>query len=408
MFLPGVVRLTSQFYFLLERWAIMIDPGDVEDWVHEIEERPQSAAGIIRAIAARLVELEKWNSELLKDNITLRDGSRVNDYEGRIAALENQLEMLKRQPGPALASKLLPGEGLNLVLFHPRGQVVRLPFDLGGLSSGAEIARFSTALDPQLAPGMFFAGSKDELLFVYDSGRTVQIQNDQIRAVDGPLDWGKAQRVSPRPGEEMVAVQTITRLALFEYCAQISRRACAKLMPKSGFQSALARGSIGAGVKRRPDKTAGLVLCARDDFIVAASYEGYLLRIQAGLLPYTVDEILQLGVGDHLVSVFNTAGKSEMLIMTNTGKAVRRDFNDLEEAASYRSHGKAAFSAARRESGVRIAGAAGVSESDWGAVLRADGSLCLYRMDDLFASGAVETGEGSNPVLSFCVFGSPR
>ena len=67
----------------------MISSDQIEDWIHEIEERPASAGVILRSIAARLVELDKWNNELLSDNIELRSGNRVEEYEARVAALEH-------------------------------------------------------------------------------------------------------------------------------------------------------------------------------------------------------------------------------------------------------------------------------------------------------------------------------
>ena len=98
----------------------MVSTSEIEDWIREIEGRPASAPAIIRAIAARLSELDSWNEELLTDNIDLRSGNRVAEYEQRIHALENQLEMLKRQMGSASqAAFVLPQTAQDILLFHP-------------------------------------------------------------------------------------------------------------------------------------------------------------------------------------------------------------------------------------------------------------------------------------------------
>jgi len=383
----------------------MITPEQVEEWIREAQERPQSAASILRAIAARLEELDRWNNELLADNIELRSGSRVEDYESRIAALEYQLELLKRQAGGATALPAQPAEGLSLLLFEPRGQVLRLPLPPSPVH-GTELARLAGLDLREPPPGLAVAGPHDELLFVFDSGRTLTRQAGEIPAAPLELDWRQALRVEPRPGEELAAVLPITRLALFDACVQVSRRGCAKLMLKSSFQSFIARNSIGAGVKRRPDRTAGLVFCARDGRLVLASREGYLLCMPAERLPYTVDEIVQLGVSDYVVAAFSPGAQAHLVALTNTGKAIHREMDWLEPAGSFKSRGQPAFSAARREDGVRLVGAAAADEADWGVTLRADGALCAVSMGDLFASGAVAGGDEAGGLLAFALVGA--
>ncbi len=160
------------------------------------------------------------------------------------------------------------------------------------------------------------------------------------------------------------------------------------------------------GVKRRPDKTAGLVLCAREGLLVLASREGFLLSLPAGNLPYTVDEILQLGMSDYIVSAFSPGTQTHLLVITNNGKAIHREMDWLEPAASFKSRGQAAFSASRREAGVRVAGAAAVDEKDWGVVLRADGALCAVSIAELLASGAVSGEDQAGELLAFTLLGA--
>jgi hypothetical protein len=387
----------------------MITPDQVEDWIREVQERPPSAAAILRAIAARLAELDSWNNELLADNIELRSGNRVEDYESRIAALEYQLELIKRQAVGSLPGAAPAPETLSLLLFQPRGQVLRLPLGADALAHGLELARLLEPLDAsQPPPGLLAAGADEELLFVFDSGRTVTLRAGEIAAAEPTLDWRQARRVDPRPGEELAAVLPINRLALYDACVQVSRRGCAKLMLKTSFQSFIARSSIGAGVKRRPDKTAALVFCARDGRLVLASREGFLLSLPAERLPYTVDEILQLGVSDYIVAAFSPAAQAHLLVLTNTGKAVHREIDWLEPAGSFKSRGQPAFSASRREDGVRVVGAAAVDETDWGVVLRANGALCAVLVAELLASGAVSGGEEGGELLAFTLLGAVR
>lgn len=371
----------------------MISPDQTEDWIREIEDRPASAAVILRSITARLTELDKWNAELLTDNIELRSGKRVEEYESRLAALEYQLELLKRQVGGAPQAALPASHPASLLLFQPNGRVLRLPLLAEELTHAKELARFNTPPDPaQPAPNMLFVNPAEELLFVFDSGRTVTLPVKQITNTDSALDWTRAHRVDPRPGEELAAVLPMNQLAMYDFCVQVSRRACAKLMPKASFQSLLARGSIGAGIKRRPDKTAALTFCAREGKVVLVTHEGWLITMPASQLPYTVDEIMQLTVSDYVVAAFNPLEKSEFIALTNNGKVIHRDTDWFEPAASFKSRGQALYSPARRKTGVRLVGAAALESDDWGAVLRADGVLIALSISSLISAGLVESG----------------
>lgn len=369
----------------------MITPNQVEEWIQEVKARPASAAQILRAVAARLVELDKWNEELLADNIALRSGSKVEEYEARIAALDYQLEMLKRQAGGLLPRSAPAPQGASLLLFNPKGRVLRLSLP-PGLVPGAELGRLPAPLDPLAPPGLTAVHPGEELLFVFDSGRIVTLPVDAVALADAGLDWSQAHRVDPRPGEELVAVLPIARLALSDYCVQVSRRACAKLMPKPAFQSLIARGTIGMGVKRKPDRTAFLALCGREDSLVLASREGSLLALPVSLLPYTVEEVFQVGPADSIVSAFNPAGRSDLLVLTNNGKAIQRELGWLEPVKSFKSRGQSLVSPARLEAGVRLVGAAAVDKGTFAAVLYGDGLLRIHAVAELFSSGSLDPG----------------
>jgi hypothetical protein len=71
----------------------------IDEWMREAEARPESAVTIVRLIARRLGELTARNEELLAENIALQNGTRVEEYQKRIAHLEYQLDLLKRRFG---------------------------------------------------------------------------------------------------------------------------------------------------------------------------------------------------------------------------------------------------------------------------------------------------------------------
>jgi SepF-like predicted cell division protein (DUF552 family) len=71
----------------------------IDEWMKEVEDRPESAVTIVKLVVRRLRELSERNEELLADNIALQHGTRVEEYQKRIVHLEYQLDMLKQRFG---------------------------------------------------------------------------------------------------------------------------------------------------------------------------------------------------------------------------------------------------------------------------------------------------------------------
>ena len=116
----------------------MLTPEKIEEWLREVEERPSSAPLIIQYLANRLRDLDEWNEKLRVENLELRTGSRVAEYERQINHLEYQLDLLKRQVGGEVDLDLLSHvtpelepERLNLLVYGPGGYRFRDYLKLG-------------------------------------------------------------------------------------------------------------------------------------------------------------------------------------------------------------------------------------------------------------------------------------
>ncbi len=405
----------------------MISPEQVEEWINEVEGRPSSAALIIRYIAARLRDLTDRNEELLSENIELRTGRKVEEYESRIANLEYQLDLLKRQLGGEVNGKAFSQpavESINFLSYTTKGQVLRIECSIASLSSGKALAAFSET-PPGAGPLRILATiPTEELLFVFDSGRTEALPVTNIPtsslAADGTgkIGWENAFLIEPHGNEELVTVLPVARMTLYDCCVQVSRRGCAKKMMKTSFESHVAKSFVGAGVKGKPDKTCSLVLSGKDDLLVLVSRDGFLWTLDINQLPYTIEEVCKLGPIDYLITSFAIkpdrdpgAGQkrdasSSIFILTQNGKVIHREASWLEKPASYKSHGQASFSQARREAGVRVVGAAAITDEDWGAALSTAGELTVHKISDLLETGSLS----SNPtieIVDFVAFQGP-
>jgi DNA gyrase/topoisomerase IV subunit A len=340
----------------------------------------------------------------------------VDEYENRIASLEYQLELLKRQLGgevvlPIEAPPSQPApEMLSLMLYNPLGQVLRAEVDPLELSSGHAMGSLKGTSDlGEVQPAILAAPSQEELLLIFTSGRTVAMPASSLAASPAEnLDWQQAYLEEPRIKEELAAIQPIARMALYEYCIQVSRRGYVKKMRTSFFTSHAAEGYIGTGVKLPADRTYNLAFAGKDDLFVMVSQEGYIFSMTAERLPTAIEEVVHLGITDHIVAAFTVSQKPSILFVAQTGKAVHRDTSWLEPASTFKTKGQALLSRERREAGTRIVGAAPVGEGDWGVFLHNDGTLSAHQLNQLLADGSMERGWAASSIVSITTFHMPE
>lgn len=394
----------------------MISSQKIDEWIREIEERPSSALIIVRYIANRLSDLTARNEELLAENIQLRTGKKIEEYETRIANLEYQLEMLKRQLGGDLSalSVATPAvETVSLLIFNAQGEVLRVELDPDGLASRKPVAHLaevlSTTAGPEpvtrvLTPHLLVTGSHEELLFLFDSGRieTVPCTKLPVSTGDQPLQWKLAYLAEPRGAEELVAIVPIGRMSLADSIVQSSRRGFVKRMMRTAFEGHVSKFFVGTGVKLQADRTCGLTLCAKDDRFVMSSREGSAIALETGRMSYAIDESIRLSTTDHINACFALGSKKSLAFVTQTGKVIHREASWLEPAASGKSRGQAVFSEERRKSGVRLVGAAAVDEGDWCATLDSAGALAVHAISDVLGAGAIPVVDGE--ILAFAAF----
>ncbi len=383
----------------------MITPEKIEEWIKEAEQRPSSAPLIIQFIANRLRDLAGRNEELLAENIALLTGKRVEEYQQRLAHLEYQIELLKRQLKgelseadlaslPLTSGKPAPLQPPSLLVYNALGQILRLEIPLSPDPSNPWFT-IASPLTPDLEPPRLLAvPATEELLLVFTSGRAATLPLSSLPlTTPGPaLDWSQAAIPDePRAAEQLACLVPISRLALADVFLQTSRRGYAKKINTSLAPSILANHFIGTGIHLPADRTFAIALSKKDDRLALVSAEGYMQILEVPSLPTAIEEVIRLGVSDHLVAAFVPQPKSSILIATQVGKLIHRTADSLETATSFKTRGLSLLSPARREKGVRIVAATPAADGDWAAALHLDGQLTLHAVKDLFGSGVIPT-----------------
>ena len=402
----------------------MVTPKKIEEWIKEVEERPDSAPIILQYISNRLRDLTDRNEELLAENIALLSGKRVEDYEQRIAHLEYQLELLKRQLGDDLSleairisgqasAETIKPETLSLLVYSQQGRLLRLEIDPRSLMDGCALGKIQgEVLLEEEVPRLLVVSSSEEVMSIYTSGRISTYPISSIPSINatvernaGIIQWDRASLPDePRGGERLACLMPVSKLPLAEFFVHTSRRGFVKKIRTSMAQSILSNHYIGSGVKQPLDRTFSICLSGKEDHLILTSHEGYLLRLEMNRISSSVEEAIRLGSSDHLVSSFVFRPGTSVLVMTQIGKAVQITEDRLEVARSLKTRGQTAFSGQRREQGVRVVGAGSVREQDWAAGLHKDGQIILYSLGEIFASGKLPD---QSELLSFEPFPSP-
>ena len=373
-------------------------PNKMDEWMKEAEERPESAITIVRLIARRLRELTERNEELHAENIALQNGTRVEEYQKRIAHLEYQLDLLKRRF--SLGDNIILEESvdspaastLNLLVYNSYGRILRVELDSDAQILGRITDQRTNDREP---PRLIGIPSNEEVLLLFTSGRISTHKVSDIASVENGSAWSWEQAAlpdEPRAGEWLAGILPFSHLPLSDFFLQVSRRGCVKKTMTSMAQSVLDNHYLGKGTIQKSDQPLDVVLCQKKDRFAFVTYEGHLLGLDVDELSYSAEERIRLTATDYVVASFIAHPDESMLFITQTGKVIQRDSNNLELSKSPLAKGQALISPARLEQGTRFVGAASVKDADRIAVLDAKGSLNAHIAVSMTGAGSIEAG----------------
>ena len=383
----------------------------IDEWMKEAEARPESAVTIVRLIARRLHDLTERNEELLVENIALQNGTRVEEYQKRIAHLEYQLDLLKRRFGTdesvlaELPVNAAETSSLSLLIYNTYGRVLRVEMDSEAESIGRLV---DETLSSSEQPRLLAIPSNEEVLLLFTSGRVSTVSINDIPCVDtaagGHWRWEEAALPDePRAGEFLACITPLSRLPLADYFLQVSRRGCVKKTMTSMAQSILGNRYLGKGALQKLDQPFDATLCQKKDILGFVTIEGHLLGLDVDALSYSAEDRIRLTASDYVISSFVIHPEEPLLFVTQTGKVIHRQSEGLELSKSPLAKGQALIPPSRLEQGIRFIGAASVREGDRIVTLDATGELKVHSAEALIGAGSIEAGGMSGIAVSIGV-----
>jgi DNA gyrase/topoisomerase IV subunit A len=370
----------------------------IDEWMKEAEARPESAVTIVKLVARRLNELTERNEVLLAENIALQNGTRVEEYQRRIAHLEYQLDLLKRRFGSDdldFVELPLPSAAeatMSLLAYNNYGRILRIKIDPGI----RELGRIEDGtLQSSEQPRLLAVPSNEEVLLLFTSGRVSTCAVEELSTVETGTDWtweAAPLPDEPRAGEWLACVMPISHLPLSEFFLQVSRRGCVKKTMTSLAQSILGNHYLGKGTLQKSDQPFDATLCQKKDLIGFVTLEGKLLGLDVDELPYSAEDRIKLTASDYVIASFIPNAEESMLFVTQTGKVIHREYEALDLSKSSLAKGQALIPASRLAQGVRFIGAASVRDTERIAVLDAGGTLQIHEAGSIAGSGSIEAG----------------
>jgi DNA gyrase/topoisomerase IV subunit A len=371
----------------------------IDEWMKEAETRPESAVTIVKLIARRLRELTERNEELLTENIALQNGTRVEEYQKRIAHLEYQLDLLKRRFGgdesllvelPVNAEET---STLSLLVYNTYGRVLRIELD----ELDSKVKSLGRLVDETLStseqPRVLAVPSSEEVLLLFTSGRVSTYAVSDIPCLETGAEWSWERAAlpdEPRAGEFLACMMPLSRLSLSDFFLQVSRRGCVKKTMTSMAQSILGNRYLGKGALQKSDQPFEALLCKKKDILGFVTIEGHLLGLDVDALSYSAEDRIRLTASDYVIASFVARPEESMLFVTQTGKVIHRESESLELSKSPLAKGQALIPPSRLEQGVRFVGAASVREGDRIIALDATGSINVHSAEALTGAGSIE------------------
>ena len=368
----------------------------IDEWMKEVEERPESAVTIVRLVLRRLRDLTESSEELLAENIALENGSRVEEYQKRIAHLEYQLEMFKRRFGmdesttTDIPTPIESASTMELLVYNAHGRIFRVELDADIKEVGSITGEMMTDQEP---PRLLAVASNENLLLLFTSGRVEKFQAGDIPTVQLGDTWAWDQAAlpnEPHAGETLACIIPSSRMPLSDYFLQISRRGFAKKTLTTLSESILNNHYIGKGALHKSDQPLDLMLSRKNDIAALVTYEGKVTAFDVENLTYTTEDRIKLSATDYVVGSFVLPANTSLLCVTQNGKVIHRESKGIEVAKSASTKGQSLIPPTRLEHGVRFMGAAAVKDSDQVAILDAAGRINIHDVSTMTGNGSVQ------------------
>lgn len=298
----------------------MIRKDDVKWWVLEAKKHPESVPTIIEELAERLAELDAENERLRDEIVRLQqrapaaaDSAEVDDLRSKVATLQTLLNS-KTSFEP------------SLVFLSGQLQSARLP-----LSQVRQLAHEERpALSRQAMLGLRFlllAHPQDTVLLFTSQGRGLKLSPSDVPLLTEGDNWPVTEGQELAAGEWLTAAVAVSQPPRF--WTVVTRRGYARQLLRIDLERRMDKGDQLIESQFRNDVPVAAVNGDRGDLLVLTRW-GKGVRFSHRAIPGQGTVALKLEPDDEVVAALSLPSDTEIMIVTASGYAARRDTSQFE------------------------------------------------------------------------------
>jgi len=273
----------------------VIDTNDVQWWLLEAQQHPDTIPELIRLLAERIALLSRQNEELRGDLITARRkgngaaSAEVQALQDRIMALEQISTNGGRPPGP------------RLLIYRPGQLIVSQPVDSIDESGVG-------AVEPGV--NMLIADESARLLAITDESRAFNVTLHDL----------------PIPDKSPIPIDTPRGIIAFLDLATLERRRYLTLLSQRGYVYSILVGAVARMAAKQeplirnliPDDPIVAAVASGGSDLLACSRLGRWARFPERTIAGAGSQVFTLAKGDALAGI--TALEAHMLVMVFTAE----------------------------------------------------------------------------------------
>jgi len=293
----------------------MIRKSDIQWWVLEASKHPESAPAIIEELAKRLVELDAENERLCDELSLLRRRAPPTMGSAQVQTLQRKVTTLQNLLQHQVSS------GTSVVFLSDRLQSVRIP-----LSSVSDLARKGHLdLDAQALLELrctVLVRPGDELLLLTNQGRGLRRPSTDVPTLTGASAWHIAEGQALESGERLTAAVAVGEPPRFWTIA--TRRGYVQRFVRVALDRKMTEGSRLFKSPFRNDEPVAIVNGDRGDLLLVTRW-GKSVRFSQRAIEVQGSIALDLDPDDEIAAALALPADAEILILTASGYAMRRD-----------------------------------------------------------------------------------
>jgi DNA gyrase/topoisomerase IV subunit A len=318
----------------------MIRESDIQWWVLEVNKHPEAAPRIIEELGKRLVELDAENERLRGELLRLRHHAPAPGRDTRVETLQRKVETLQD-----ILQRQEPTDAF-LVLLSESLQAVRVP-----LSHAQELAAEERPVLNARAMltlhSAVWARPGDELLVLTNQGRGFRRLLADVAPLGDTARWPSAPEAGLEPGERPTVALTTTTPPRF--WTVVTRRGYVQRLVRVACDQKIARGDPLLKSPFRNDAPTAIVSGDTSDILILTRW-GKAVRFAQRVIETRGSTALDLEPDDQVVAAMALGSSTapdptEMLIVTASGYAMRRNSTDVPTRTSAGGAGKALIQA---------------------------------------------------------------